>query len=598
MDYCLIISGNTNYYQSIKNYIESKLNKIAIFIKIPENIYRNRCRLLELYSLISDKIELVGEENGEQKRILYKSVAILDLPFYDADINNYDPLSRENSLKQLASLLVLSFPEIHWVFPLCTGGPLESEDLHFIKRIDLINKLDQVLNMPPALFDASGLRNKIKTLIVKSSWHGNELNYIRIREKLAASIDEEQPYAYLHGYTAYKTGYRCILVTRRSILDKYFKNNSSYHFNVIFEDLYLNFPDRIDRLSDLCLRDSQYPVLAEASKRYFITVGHKYRKIIGENKEYIRERKKVQEIKTIFKPSGGIFNILDQTGLIKVYRLNKRDEIKSSEPKELAREASSHSAPGKLLLIAEKLVQRAKMILRTGNCVEELIYGATLALDAQELLGNRTPTTSLEAIALKHQLEARAECMFYGVGFNLDMKNRFKEIEDEVEAVSKWFNPSIKKRAFINAQLGILTELVEIMRDFGQFDEEIQCLKKIRKLNREFYFLNKPVLRFIQPMRAYIETLIGSFPLFLGAIFFWPTLYGILGYVTKARFTGSETFLFWEQLTNAYYTFFGLQPTLGPIGTWSNIISILTVLTGFLHLGIFISFLYSLIFRK
>ena len=54
------------------------------------------------------------------------------------------------------------------------------------------------------------------------------------------------------------------------------------------------------------------------------------------------------------------------------------------------------------------------------------MYGALLALEAQELLANRTPTTALEALAVRHELEVTAECMFYGVEYNFDVRRRLE----------------------------------------------------------------------------------------------------------------------------------------------------------------------------
>ncbi len=53
---------------------------------------------------------------------------------------------------------------------------------------------------------------------------------------------------------------------------------------------------------------------------------------------------------------------------------------------------------------------------------------ATFATDALELTGHRTPTTALEALSTKHQLELTAECHFSGIEYNVDVKSRLAEI--------------------------------------------------------------------------------------------------------------------------------------------------------------------------
>lgn len=588
-------------------------------IRYLENIFYIISRQLSNYDsrnlssltvLITAQVEPPGN-NGINSNIRDNWNPILIYPFQRGK-----PYSRS----LLFSWLLIQFPEVRWVFlpEVLIENNLKLQNyLHYLADRDnrgyvrntlLINgkSLDSFGNISN-LFDASGWRDSIKQLCdIRSR-----------RNSLALVIDEEESYSYFNAYIAYKLGYRVLPVIDMSTLIDLNRIQGNEEFIFSLEDIFLNFYDKEKfilsedvaylsdirnrgenlHLSDLRNRDIAFSFLKNIRKRIFITVAHKNIRWHERNRAYLKElRSNGMKIKIVYKPSGGIFFVIKKIGLLSKYFRNKKNEIERMN--EIVSVDRAHSAPGRLLVIAEHLIKRAEKICLDASSIKECIHGVILALEAQELLGYRTPTTSLEAIALKHKLEVKAECMFYGVAYNIDMNNRFKEIELEVEAVSKWFHPSIRKRSSLNAQLGILTELVEILRDYGQFDEELQCLNRIRKLNRQFYFLNKPWLRIIQPLRAYIETLIESFSLFLGAIFFWPTLYGILGYVTKARFSGGEDFLFWEQLTNAYYTFFGLQPTMRPVGSWSNVISILTVLTGFLHLGIFISYLYNLIFRK
>jgi ABC-type multidrug transport system fused ATPase/permease subunit len=222
------------------------------------------------------------------------------------------------------------------------------------------------------------------------------------------------------------------------------------------------------------------------------------------------------------------------------------------------------------------------------------------ALEALELLGCRTPTTSLEAIALRHKLEVKAECMFQGMEYNIEVKSRFREINGEVRAVSHWFNPATRKRSALNAEMSVVTEIMRIFREYGQFDEEQECLKHFRELNRRWYFLNHPWFRPIHPLRWYVETLIGSFRLFVLAILGWPVVFGLLSFATGATFgaNGGDIVGLGHHLTNAYFSFFGLQPSVQPNNSAAHILTLLLVVIGFAHLGIFISHLYSLVSRK
>ena len=611
MKLIIIISNNNDYAESLAKYLEFKYKISCKIINIPEiKLFLDK-KLDSYFNYISSELSLI-EYNSDDTLILKNSICILDLPFNSYRLIDYDPLYKREHINQLFTMLSFAYPEIAWVIPVFNVQ--DENNPYFVKWIKLLDKIEELINEETVLYDPFGFRQSLRNAINDNQiWH--KIYNIVIRDKLAAAIDEEKEYAYLHGYIAYKLGYRCFIVSSMRLFEKLFSNrkedqNRNWPLNIelTFEDMFLNYPDKENNeinLSNLQTRDEKFKKLTEVKNRIFVTVGHKYIKWSEANKLYIKElkakaRAKGGIVRKIYKPSGGIYNTMEQAGLLKDYWKKRKDEWQKAKPGPNTEEAGGHSAPGRLLLIAEKLIERARKILDEANTVQDCIHGALLALEAQELLGYKTPTTCLEAIALKHQLEVKAECMFYGVGYNIDMKNRFKEIEGEVKAVSEWFHPSVRKKSYLNAQLGIITELVEILRDYGQFDEELQCLKKIRKLNRQFYFLNHPGLKFVQPLRAYIDTLVGSFPLFCGALFFWPIFYGLLGYLFNTRYEGYKDGIltFWEQVANSSYTFFGLQPSSQPIDTISHVLTIFTVLTGFLHLGIFISYLYNLIFRK
>ena len=73
------------------------------------------------------------------------------------------------------------------------------------------------------------------------------------------------------------------------------------------------------------------------------------------------------------------------------------------------------------MIIAEKLMERSRRLLKNSESVIDAIHAATLALEAKELLACKTPTKSLEALSLQHQAEVEAESMFYGVEYDLDV---------------------------------------------------------------------------------------------------------------------------------------------------------------------------------
>jgi hypothetical protein len=528
----------------------------------------------------------------------------------------------------LISWLFLTFPEVQWYF-LCENSQCKSEDAcvhllppfynyrdYFIQGLGKDDKtsgncmvLSRFFNIIP-LFDFPGLRNSIRRCIKPVC--GVEMPEFPLRHYYAASIDEEEHYAYLHGYLAYKIGYKCLVVTDQEsmgLLSKEKKEKVECDVPAIelaFEDLFLNFPDRSQgdtHLSNLSKRDEKYDRLKDVSKRILVTVGHKNVGWYGQNQDYIKGlRAKGKKVKIVYKPSSGMYNILEKSGLLNGYWKRRKEEWKKAKPgSESVDETGGHSSPGRLLLIAEKLIDRARRIFKETETVQDCIQGATLALEAVELLGYRTPTTALEAIALRHKLEVKAECMFYGIEYNIDVKNRIREIKNEVKTVSLWFHPKVRKRSILDAQMRIITDITRIFHDAGQFDEELVCLNYLRKLNRR-WSLKQPGLKkvlnyLIYPLRSYIETLVGSFRWFFLALVGWPLLLGILGKITNAKFAEDFSSLA-AYISNSLMIYFGLQSNGYPQDVWAHVLTILILAGGFLHLGIFISYLYTLITRR
>jgi hypothetical protein len=589
-----IISPSKSWANSIKRYIEWNIGANTSIIEIP--LFKEE-ETLDIFNFISTELE------KNDSSVLRNSIAILDGCFWESNLNLLvDPPNRST----LTAMLALAFPEVHWIFVVMMRDVAQQfkKNKFFYLQEKLSEFFNEINSISSPLFDPYGLRNKIRENMKNTIIGGMKeaLKYLKLRnDEISASIDEEEAYAYLHGYVAYKMGHRCYTVTT----EKEMKNLTSdnLELNIVFEDIFLNFPDRgTGGLSDLEHRDRMFRHLRNTPTRILVSVGHRFAKAYEKNKIYIKKLKiEGKRIKNVYKPSGGIYNLLNDADLLKYYWKRKNQEWKEAEPEMISKSEtqqeettaiSRHSAPGRLLLIAEKLINRAEKILHEAKSVQECIHGSLLTLEAQELLGYKTPTTCLEAIALRHQLEVKAECMFYGVSYNIDLKNRFKEIEKEVEAVSKWFHPSVKKKASLNAQMGIITELMEIFRDFGQFDEEQECLKRFRKIRRKWFYANKPLFIIFRPLHAYIETLASSFLLFLLAIITIPFVISLLQY-----FLSPKCNKFTHYLQEAYISFFSLQPCEN-IFTQGEPLTLVLIIGGFIHLGIFISFVYSLIARK
>jgi len=561
----------------------------------------------------------------------------------NANISEWNPLLLHSQEKKyphpqeiLLSWLVLSFPEVHWVFfDSNTEG-----NLKYLKKFQFIRPQNSKFIIDPyvPLFDPTGFRNGVRKCInqVLNNNQKQKENFVPIRPLKAAAIDEEPAYAFMHAYITYKFGYCSWAVTTMNVFKSIFKDESKeekkYHrCELIFEDLYLNFADRpssiedilddnqkkrIDerfersqrRFSYLPFRDAIFPSLQNIKRRILVTIGHKkggMDKIKWEeNRIHLTSlRNSGQKNKILYKPFAGVYDLWKKAGLWKrsknrpLLAGEKNPNVPETDKyhwplgKRDPSEESGHSAPGRLLVIAQRLIDRAEKILKNAMTVPDAIHAAVLALEAKELLGNRTPTTSLEALALQHQAEITAESMFYGVEYNLNVKDRFKDIEREVKAISQWFNPKTRKRSEINARLAIVESLVQKFREMNQFEEEIMCLTEARKLRFEFWMRQKPWRRAAWPFLKYLELALYSLPLFLVIVFLWTVIFGII-YVSFKSGTN-----FFEAYGAAVRFFFTMEPAEN-FGDLPNIILASQGLISFVNLSLLISNLYLIISRR
>jgi len=550
-------------------------------------------------------------------------------------------------------MLTLAFPEVHWIFWMTQPEEQVLWDEPFFRYAHVwcyrpdgkgasgvsgcLASLKDSLHFHDCgyrpLFDPTGFRNDIfqRTKKELEEQH-HDADYLPNRQNVAAAIDEEAPYAYMNAYIAYRFGYRSHMVTTNAYTEKLFKKAkdaddqdersplNAVSVELTFEDLFLNFPDRgaEHHYSNLQERDKAFEKLKQAERRIFVTVGHHHTLPKGQrsaNKKYLRDWKNGADgrrYKFIYKPVSGIYNLARDAllrrpeGFVWPPPRPRRSDVQGAQPAP----TPHHSAPGRLLVIAERLIRRAEQILPSPTSAEDSIYGALLALEAQQILGNRTPTTALEAFAIRQQLEVIAECMFYGVEAHLNVKDRFQEIEKEVHSIGDWFNPETRKAAELNAQAGILNKLISRFREHNQFDEEQECLNKARQLERRLGLYDANAWARIRawvafPFRWYVESLLGSIRWFILALVGWVAVFALAYYhccdcLKPTSEQSTPTII--HGFADAVSSFVGLQPPhdLNTLleNDWMPWLSMVAIILGFVHLGIFISHVYSMIARR
>lgn len=594
--------------------------------------------VLRAYNQLADAMEAAAEHRGPAS--LRNSLAILSLEDERLDgLADLNPIAADNEWSAVAAMLVLSFPEVHWCFYTLHEPPpsFMFAEAHVMKEIDVRAGLRRLLWFRDrgfiALFDPFGLRGNIRARIRRHE-ENQELvaPYVPVRPEVAAVVEEEEDYAYLNAYTAYRFGFRVHVLTSFGMMERVLDEipvasppgaECESHLSLVFEDLYLNFADKDPhkplRLSDLAVRDDRFPKLSGVPQRIFMTVGHRRR--AEDQQTWLSNRARLygilgsrQYYKVIYKPALGIFDVWERSGMRRRLRHGGGRAPGFDWPPRhmtLADLSGGHSAPGRLLLIANRLVARAARIAQSANSVPDAIHGAVLALEAIEYLAHRTPTSSLEAVALKHKLEATAECMFYGIEYNIDVESRFEEIHSEVRGIGNWFRAGSRKMSQLNAEVRMVSELLTTFRQYNQFDEEQKSLVRIRALHRRLW-LNRHrwVALPVFPLRWYVEFLLGSLPRFIAAIAVWilglALVYGVMFHSNpESAELGKLSFL--HGLSDAVTAFLGMQPPhdIGQLvdeykehGLAVMWITIVAITSSFVHLGIFISHLYSMLARR
>jgi hypothetical protein len=607
-----IIAGRSDLVDSLKRFFRFSRGLDAHVYIRPTSVEGQQW-VQQTFNRIADWIEKTASQNAGEGS-LRNSLGIIEL--LDTDLGSLAELNPiaagSGDWASVVAMLILAFPEVHWVFP----SPHEPFESSFSSQSHLLgarNNLKRILELHDSgftpLFDPTGLRDDIRTRLKTHSDEPEGASYISVRERVSAAIDEEEAYTCFNAYAAFRFGFRCHAITSYAMMKRIFGLNSNLpdksRPTLVFEDLYLRFPDKTDdvHLSDLNERDENFPKLTKVNYRIFVTVGHRhaaYAERSHQNQSHLNDLKPGMWIRMLYKPCSGMFDLWHRSGLEQRLRAEGFDWNSAKLASETTR--GGHSAPGRLLVIAEHLIGRSNSILRSADSVPGAVHGAVLASNAQELLGNRTPTTMLEALALKHQLEVLAECMFYGVEYNMDVKSRFDEIKRDVASVQEWFHPKKAKLSALNAQIRIVNELSLRFREHNQFDEEQQCLTKLRELHRHLWFRKHASWTwFIYPARWYIDFLLSSVSRFVLAILFWIVVYSFLFALFPHLYQPIALSAAMHGLSDSVSAFFGLQLVhdLNQFqGEGLILVNISAIFAGFIHLGILISHLYSIIARR
>jgi len=577
---------------------------------------------IEAYESLAHRVEFAATELGAG--VTLNDVVVLVDSVRPAGMS---AVAEGGGWDAVVAMLVLTFPEVRWVAGVSSrvvsSASEESEGLAELLEHHSLESLFTKTRRE-CLFDPTGLREWVRTRTNQGIARVDDLR-LPSRPDAAATIDEERPYAFWHAYIAYRFGYRADAVTSWALMKAQFDSvepqsldSKPHAYKLLLEDMSLNFADRFKELSllrlsdraDWCKRlDSSNPLVEISEDRVLITTGQARPgdMALAENRTYLRA-KATGKGRIVFKPTSGLFDLWEKCGLFQVRPDSRRRGNAEGfgwppKPPSSATNASGHGAPGKLILISERLISRARTLLPNVRTLEEAVRGAVLATDALELSGSRTPTTAIDALSLKHQFEVLAECQFSGVEYHLSIGRRIEEIAVEVEAISLWFHHSRRTNAKLNAEMTILHALVRILRDYSQFDEEQICMSRIRHLHNTLWMRQSPLRNALWPLLRYLELLLSSFAVFVAIITLWVVGLSIL-------FNEIADYNEWYAgVADTISSFFAVS---GPMTTpatidqstvletkWLHVlVSCVAIFGGFIHGGVFIAHLYSITSRK
>jgi len=454
------------------------------------------------------------------------------------------------------------------------------------------------------LFDASGLRRALRAKGIEG---GNDTTH----GGLIVALDEEPAYCSLLAYTAYRNGYRALAVCRDAQLDELRVKKGEARPKGLsvagFVDIGLRFPDSNqlrsvpDVLENTILDDAQVRVCAATAGA---SDAFSDKRINTANQAFVANQSRV--VATIHKPIGGIYQIARE-GLRMLFGEQARQP--KSEPGRSQIKAPPHSADGMRQFLASRMIARGQRLLEGAKEPLVALKAAVLALDARALLRGGTETLQVESLLLQHQAEVTAECLFPGVGRDLNAKERLKEAAGQVK--SAWrandrANRRSRRRAAFSSIVLLADRLRSIYDRYGHYYSAGQCLNVSRDYHRKLRFQSMHPAKYwgclgwaANVCQWYYEYLIGHLWVFALAVVAGTTLtYSVMAAYSIGHHPGAPTSEL-DRIMHAFksFTTAGMRYEWVQPG-WPAVAIAALALLGGVHWAFFISHLYARLARK
>jgi hypothetical protein len=574
--------------------------------------------------------------------------------------------------------LVLSFPEVYFVFIGRTPSELARDSLvqgkwdsivatHFVTWSSLFSLLELIQHHIASfrtIFDPSGLRACLKCNLRSVAFEDGRgaLFVSEIRDRLvrqAAAADEEEDYAYLHGYCLYKLGYAtCLLGSeeefRHQMAPRSHRWSQLHSPDILVTDWDLAYSDHEDKSpasSDVAPNGTDLATSFDSLETAVLVVSGyaEHEKLAafvdkgGSNGRGPRAK--------LAKPHSGIYAVNasiqqlvtnpphaadpsdTEVGTVLHVTPNASDLFAHSELSSGGAGKLNffrHSLPYGRALIVNFLLSRASALHRDESAgVRQSILQATLALEAKELLGGLSRSTAYDAIYFQTDAELSAELSWFGINAEAEVDSRIAHLKKQsrlmceeekaraVAAMSDSRNAEKSTRDLTHSleaqEAHFLYRVLDLMRDkynrSGQIYAGERCHRNIVEFHRQIAKQNSLLARYVGLVTAdgtEINRVIYSSLIVM--LFFSLCYWVLLAWLPAPCVSISKQISL--AVGNGIFSFVGLQPGLDeykdfvkeahPSGWWriaNFLVALCELLMAYLNLGLLLSVVYRKLTR-
>lgn len=503
----------------------------------------------------------------------------------------------------LVSMLILSLPEVRWIFVSVVSAPADPKRNavyeHFRAFITSHFGLERLRSdHGPQLFDGMGLREVVLKLNDIGPDDGID-DVLSSTKPVALVLDDESQFRSMLSLAAYSWGFRVFSVaTWPEALQlvgpsgMWQRNPHPLHqIRLSLEDLCLRYHDQpYSKLDDPAERIRLLPGLSAGHiSRHYVSIGDLHPIAPAKTRFWKRTARREEVIP---KPTRDYFSLWDEIG----GRWGSMpwdgatfSRADTNEP---------HGAPGRIVIVAETMLARAKRLLAGAPSLQEKLWVAVVSADAFRLLEGRSPMLSAEALYLRHVAEVSVVAGEVGSRSRLDIEPRLNAIERSLTALAEPLPKDAQSLFVTNARLKVVATLEKILSNSSLLNDAGKCGREARqlrgKLGRDAIWSAKsrPVL-----LRSlhWLGDGYFSFALRSPEAFLVATASTFLGFVMLFAFAQGEASC--QGLTQAFHlavTSFitvNLPPQEG--SDLVTVVSYFSSLAGLLHFGILVSLIYT-----